>query len=476
MTDWKIQRDPYYAPLFNVLGEAGIIDAGYFRDDATSDFDIAGSVNIKCTPLDYVRQRLHLPNPAIILATGSFNPIHDGHIEMMIRAKETLEENGYSCIGGFLAPDHDAYMRLKLGKAAIPIHKRIKLIQAAAQAYEWLDVDAWAGLFHVTSINFTDIVYRMRLYIKAHLGVEIPVFYVCGGDNARFAKSFVQQGHAVVISRPQHESNVAKAETECVALKRVFNNRENNILFGFNDNTNSSTKVRETFSYPTDVRELVLRVDDETPQDFVDILTKRFETVRLVNIVEQIGEFAAMHTQQTISLDPFIPAEINLGVSRLYDFFGIKKLNYTNRPGTPPLNEQIATIPAGSYDVFDDDIDTGGTMRFVTQQLLPDILINKQHTLTKYAACCEVLDVRDFMLDAPQGGLVIQDGATTKRVPYVYPFVCPYIRASIADPMEFSLEVWQANIAYFQERGDAKKAAECLKYYNMIVVYVQDHS
>lgn len=38
----------------------------------------------------------------------------------------------------------------------------------------------------------------------------------------------------------------------------------------------------------------------------------------------------------------------------------------------------------------------------------------------------EIMDSRDF-LPVPEGGLVVHG----KRVPYIYPFVCPYVRASI---------------------------------------------
>eukprot|EP00971_Amphidinium_carterae_P010749 212355-Amphidinium_carterae.2 len=45
--------------------------------------------------------------PVVIVAHGSFNPVHFGHIHMMIRAKERLEEDGLQVVAGVMALAHE---------------------------------------------------------------------------------------------------------------------------------------------------------------------------------------------------------------------------------------------------------------------------------------------------------------------------------------------------------------------------------
>lgn len=63
----------------------------------------------------------------------------------------------------------------------------------------------------------------------------------------------------------------------------------------------------------------------------------------------------------------------------------------------------------------------------------------------------EILDCRDFFIGDENNGLVVKlpDGKNV-RAPYVYPYVCPFLRASIGDPMGFSIDVWKMNMDIFE--------------------------
>ena len=475
MMHWKVKRDPYYSPLYKAIGKSGIIDAGFFFDKTVKDFDIKASLEIQCTPLDQVRGLLGQSNPAIILSTGSFSPVHDGHMEMMENARRVVQAAGYNVIAGFIAPDHDDYISQKLGKAALPIHKRIKLInQACVGAYNWINVDPWAGVFHVTSVNFTDITHRLCLYIKKYLGVDIPIFYVCGSDNARFAKAFVKKGCAVIISRPGYEDSVQEALNECETIRTKLSlSRRDNILCGIGSNNNSSTEMRKSFIYPLDKRSLSLRVDPDTPVELIELFKEYFDEISFTDIALQQLEFKSEYKDNLrpiISMDPFITTEHNLQISRLYDCFGVKKLRHTNRPGSASLTEQSRHIPSGDYDLFDDDVVTGKTMNFAEQILKSNgVNIRSKLAFTRSYDNMEVLDARDFIYMSNQGGLVVKDAkGEQKRVPYIYPFVCPYIRASINNPLDFSLKVWKLNYEYHSLKGNKQLANECLAYFTLV--------
>ena len=75
---------------------------------------------------------------AILLATGSFNPIHTGHVDMMNFAKKELESLGkYTVIGGFMSPSHDSYVSTK--GSYIGSDDRIEMIKLAVEDSDWIE-------------------------------------------------------------------------------------------------------------------------------------------------------------------------------------------------------------------------------------------------------------------------------------------------------------------------------------------------
>ena len=79
---------------------------------------------------------------AILLATGSFNPIHTGHVDMMNFAKKELESLGkYTVIGGFMSPSHDSYVSTK--GSYIGSDDRIEMIKLAVEDSDWIECDEW---------------------------------------------------------------------------------------------------------------------------------------------------------------------------------------------------------------------------------------------------------------------------------------------------------------------------------------------
>ena len=82
----------------------------------------------------------------ILLTTGSLNPIHSGHIDMMNFAKKELESykknsKKYTVIGGFISPSHDEYVSTK--PSYICSNDRVKMIKAAVKNSYWIECDEW---------------------------------------------------------------------------------------------------------------------------------------------------------------------------------------------------------------------------------------------------------------------------------------------------------------------------------------------
>ena len=126
---WKLARDPFLGPLAQVQGEQVAWDAGFFLD-ADNEHRPLDDADWLCTP----RPRCVRAGerPVVLLATGGFCPVHEGHLAMMQAARAAATNAGFTVIGGYLSPGHDDYVRLKCGAEAIPASIRLEQCAAAA--------------------------------------------------------------------------------------------------------------------------------------------------------------------------------------------------------------------------------------------------------------------------------------------------------------------------------------------------------
>ena len=157
---WKIRRDPFFSLLHARRGEEAVMQAGFFFDDDPDDARL-DDVDWLSTPPPR-RRPSGRGRPVVLVATGAFCPIHDGHIAMMHRARAAAEIAGFDVLGGYLSPGHDAYIRLKCGDAAIPASVRLAACARAAESTDWLSVDPWEALHRRVAANYTDVVARLR--------------------------------------------------------------------------------------------------------------------------------------------------------------------------------------------------------------------------------------------------------------------------------------------------------------------------
>jgi nicotinic acid mononucleotide adenylyltransferase len=442
---WKIARDPYLASLCQKHGESAAYEAGFFLDDDPEDAPLDDLAWL-CTP----RPKLSAWDdaPVVLLSTGGFCPIHRGHLAMMERARSAASAAGLSVIGGYLSPGHDAYLRMKCGDAAIPIRERLRLCARAVSDSAWLSIDPWEALHRRVAVNYTDVCARLEAYLQKHVHPRLEVVFVCGGDNARFATAFSERGRCIVVDRPGAEAEFARFRAQLSPHPRI--------LFAPGGHAESSRDLRPARAVALPRARLVLRREDaraahslglerlDAFQDELLSILTRYAEVRSVRLDPRAPE------DDAISLDPMLPARHNLALSRLYAMGGYELLGFVPRPGSAPLTEQVARIPAGRYTLRDDDYVTGGTLRMVESLLPPSVQIAHRVFALTRDHDEDVLDARDFLLGAEHGGLVLSlpDGRVG-RAPYLLPYVDPAARASIAHSHAFSREVWQLNARLF---------------------------
>lgn len=117
-------------------------------------------------------------NPAILLATGAFSPIHKGHLQMFQESKDYLESQGYKVIKGYISPKHNDYVAGKTSDY-LDIDKRISLINKAIKdsGLIWIDVFDWEAR-QSKPMSKRYVVEK----IKA-IHPQAEVFFICGQDN-----------------------------------------------------------------------------------------------------------------------------------------------------------------------------------------------------------------------------------------------------------------------------------------------------
>jgi nicotinic acid mononucleotide adenylyltransferase len=409
-------------------------EAGFFDDglDFELDDDCYTNLNWLTTPYHKILRRLPQLDeydpaqlaaypPIVLVTTGGFSPIHNGHIDMMELAKNEMVQRGHVVLGGYLSPSHDSYVSTKHGGAASLMDEhRIRLCHEAVAMNEWLMVDPWEARYLPCAVNYTDVILRLENYLNFHLRplVRLRVGYVFGGDNAAFARAFLRTGYAVCVERPGHEAAVAKIKGEIAGrASRVAIARPRLEYFdisssGIRSDESAAMPERSSRYYcalrdnlaraaqPIQKRRYLIRDesewavapwrDEEFGEQVIDAAGALRDTLHAALItacgraplpdralslqvevptLSRQAEYAQalQETTETITLDACTEGTYCLKVSHLFGLADGQcfSTQIMPRPGSLPITEQIQNVPPGEYTLLDDDIASGQTMRMM---------------------------------------------------------------------------------------------------------------
>jgi hypothetical protein len=121
------------------------------------------------------------------------NPIHNGHIDILERAKRFLEsEHGYLVVGGFISPSHDLYVGPKcknLKTLFFPASDRVRLAQLACKSSDWIECGLWESQQAGDWPDFPEVLDNLHKHLDKTFPDPsgAPLFttlYVCGRDHA----------------------------------------------------------------------------------------------------------------------------------------------------------------------------------------------------------------------------------------------------------------------------------------------------
>ncbi len=486
----KIARDPYLREVAARWGEAAVFEAGFFEDTDPRDAPL-DDVGWLGTPTAAVRDGLGRgPGsasgpPVVLLSTGGFFPVHAGHLAMMTAARERAEQAGWWVVGGYLSPAHDEYIALKCGSVPIGVSQRIAraeaTVRAAGPELDWVDVDPWEALARRVAVNFTDVTARLQTYLRAQVDPRIEVAFVAGADNARFALAFAPRGRCVVVGRPGHEATLHRWQHDARMPT------DGRVLWTHGALDAASSALRPV-AWSTDPPWLVVRLEDERAvvRLGLDAATwRRFQEALLAELARHLpvtgragpvprlvyalghplGPSTSASRTRTLSLDPLVPGDADLAVSRVFDLGGLRALGHAARPDHPPVGRQLAALAPGSWRLYDDDRATGSTEAFVRGELPTGVTLDETTFAFDPAAgldrdagdrAVDIADSRDFLLGTHEGGLVIAlPDATLGRAPYLLPFVDPSVRCGLPGDRAqvFSEAMWHVGAEVFAPTG-----------------------
>lgn len=460
----KIINTPYYNKMFiksNNVGE--IIKAGYFEENIVADYDL----NNLCTPFTHLKPLDNKQN-VVLVSTGAFSPVHNGHLSMINKAKQILTENDYNVIGSYLSPCNYEYLISK-GNTKLKNSERINHLQEKLIETD-IKLDLWEYSLADT-VNFTTVIDRLEKYLQKHVAKNITVIYVYGMDNVDFYKCFEGIKPSVCVYR----------ETDNIYLEKFNNLIDNPNIYLVEDNEYAdlaSSKINFEHNQEIKHKDFLIRNEQTSVLDYLnrDFKAEHIEfshevkklfarttgfNIDLINVSKQQKQAKIdLKNKTTISLDNFYHGDYNLQISRVFEIssYQNKPKYLTNSPYSEKIENQIADIgKLKRATIVDDDSVSGNTLRYI-DELLKHIQNKEYYFLAEglNKHYFDVVDLRDFIIGAEHGGLVVQLNNKLIRVPYINPYVNLKTRASIPQEncLEFSKQILILNKKLYSNNKD----------------------
>lgn len=477
--------DKYYQKAYSFLKELNILnESGYLNNDHEEKYyydNIDKKFLLNTDNIyQYIKSFDDVPvgEINIILTTGCFAPLHQGHLQMLEHARETIEqETGERVIQGYIALDNDSYVQQKTSMYSTI--DRVQYAESLISTKEWLNIDYWTS-YHVSeNVNFTTVYEHLKNYLEYQYPDNIfKIWYVFGSDHYLYANAFSEHGNAICIKRGGYDQEYKK--------EHLFPNIHKRVIFSSMPSTieESSTRIRNNKNLSNikpreqhgnklwirnDIKEslqdsnIILNTHLNIYHELLEILRDYYpKDINFHNNEERIKTLIHTHEKgllkyPVISLDNFFQGDYNIDISRVFGLDGqyVNKGYIERLESEISLDEQCSIIPSGDYIILDDDIATGETVKNITM-MLKKYKVNIQGTLClipEDSDSYDIIDARDFIIGSKYGGLTIDYHNSYLRLPYMYPYVNLTTRAKIDTDktLKLSLKLWEFNKKLYSE-------------------------
>lgn len=492
-----VMADPYYSRLYNTLLETVthseavriLIEAGCF-DDLLEE-RIQHPTHFMSAPYPLVK-RIHEEvkaktpgiRQAVVVSTGSYDPLHEGHMESVVRAKEFIEATGKAkVIAGFMSPSHDHYVRQKNPGGVVDfqrIHENTLFVEKAPynKPQQWIFHENWEALGINVAVNFTDVVVYIDGMLKAHVGADIDIYYVFGGDNAAFGLAFSHNddelAKGICVGRPGYDidpfvvDNINKSSTlfytegfNGMSSTQIRALRGETVVPEVNDDPELPFVLRDDLYLSAEWMKPLLGTDKvmEKCNVFMDTLItefkKSFSEVRILDVQAQLIE-TRKHLEENfkgkniLSCDVYFQGDKTIRASRLFDVAASQTHGKTSHFASA---DALDGTDKNEYVFVDDDIVSG----FFLSEVKKNFTITDAVSMADLSVQEDYLDIadsRDFLVGALNGGLMM-DADIPFRAPYLSPFVDMIARLSMPAPniRNFNIAIWEANAEFYRGTG-----------------------
>lgn len=475
---YKLLRDKNFEKVYlDTKSLKKTYDAGFFLDsmEITSYYDLNESSHMPVIPMHNISFSDNKPN-ILLVSTGGFSPVHEGHLHTLEIAKKNMEEKGFHVVGGYLSPSHDHYVSSKdNGNAHNPALNRIHLCNQAIKDSEWLMTSPYESLYTSTSVNYTDALLAIKNQIQRTFKKDFVVGYVFGGDNAPFIRAFQDDDIAICVSRESERESIFDEKDidhlnylyikenpfKYVSSTKIRRQKVNNAILDKKYQPISNTYlIRNDFHFYKDVPNTFSPIES-VKHAFSKVLPNfNFETIDVEDQIQKAQEKLNHVNTPTLSLDVYLKGDYNLEISRIFRASDsqLRAKGFTKRPEyqSELLTSDILSLHK-EYVLIEDDIASGQTLAFVKELIGEDSQLIDQVLLSDYSNLedknfFDVVDLRDFIINAPHGGLVVESHNQTFRAPYIAPFVDLVSRANIPaeSVLSFSLDILNLNIQFYE--------------------------
>lgn len=469
-----LESSPLYLNYYKeVKSIVKIYEAGFFIETNNK------LINEHETYLDVnklLKNKEDTKDNVVLLTFGAFSPLHKGHLDMLEEAKNDCIANGLNVCGGIISLSHDEYVSSKRNGSA-SLHAVLRSIEADKEitklSRNWISVDMWESMYVNRALNLDKVVNRFVKILSKH---DIKVVVVYGSDNKDF--NHVLKGILnYCVLRKEEKLEHVKNHITNPDTRLIVNNLGTSYYSstakrekGYK-NPETSEKCSEMYYEIRNDIEIslkYLKITKEKSQEYFKTMSEIFKKyvvnnpeileINLENQLEVYYEHIKKLRLGIISNDIYDKNQ-NISVSRVFDILTnqIQSSTLINRE-TKQILGKLDILKNGDCVLVDDDIASGYTTKKI-KELLPDgidiVKILGMNDLVRdiNKPAFDIVDARDFILGAENGGLQCYLNNSIERVPYFYPYVNLYTRASVNknNQKEFMLAIYNLNIKIYTE-------------------------
>lgn len=448
----------------------------------------------------------------ILFTTGSYAPIHEGHIFSWIASIKKANEEGLK-VGLFLiSPSHDDYVLKKSeSHQYFNIYERIKLIKKGLndffikykeyQQYEKLfKIDYFESLYSSCAINFSEVLKYIKTSIDRLGYKKVKIGYVFGDDNLDFYKPFINEKryYAFCVER---NNNIIYENYKNIFFIKYLNkdaskqsstiirklSSDKNAVFAMNKNgkdyqdkhhrtevdyseLNYFVRDDAVFAinhwikkYP-DKKDLLINEYKLFHDKLIWLFKCEFPNLKIISSKldkqkEILKDLSKNHN--VLNLDICSNSDNNIkqtaiNYCRKFELSSDQSSSIGLMSREHKKNNKL--LP-GNYVFVDDDIASGYTFNKIKNKL-ENINIAKAYSLTEIEfkgnypneefSCFDVVDTRDFLLGSNYGGLMCDVNGKLSRYPYWIPFVNLISRAKVQNGFGFQKAILDYNLEFFK--------------------------